>query len=405
MANPEIDLRGVGIALIIVPAIMCLCVVAMKVRRFLRERVHQEMRVDVSSTLPIGKFWREDALATDASPAPTSIPTPSSQTAVAGDIEGTRSAKPKQLGRAVCIVSDAHGYDRMLQSYAEDSAAAAREQRLASRSQRASGGATPSVSSSSVGQGGRRSGNNGGSSSSSSGSNGNGSGSGSGAGRGRTGSRAVAGTPSANAVAAGAAEESAAPSEPDSFVVDVRIGWEDGRAVLPGEVPEGKDAPASASASASASQDSRITVLSTSPNASINSSGVYTYVGGDDAVGATLVNVGPDVTLDVTTGPDGQDAGPAPRGLRIPVHNDACTICLDDFALGTDIKLLPCRHAFHAECIDPWLAQKSDLCPVCKASILEGLENARWEQAGCCIRLKRCLTCESCTRRVVRQEA
>jgi E3 ubiquitin-protein ligase RNF13 len=52
------------------------------------------------------------------------------------------------------------------------------------------------------------------------------------------------------------------------------------------------------------------------------------------------------------------------------VINDACAICLDDFTDGTSIKKLPCHHGFHAPCIGPWLEQRSDLCPMCKQSII-----------------------------------
>lgn len=52
------------------------------------------------------------------------------------------------------------------------------------------------------------------------------------------------------------------------------------------------------------------------------------------------------------------------------VINDACAICLDEFEASESVKLLPCSHGFHACCLDPWL-ERSDLCPICKASILE----------------------------------
>jgi hypothetical protein len=42
-----------------------------------------------------------------------------------------------------------------------------------------------------------------------------------------------------------------------------------------------------------------------------------------------------------------------------------CTVCLDDFESGDQLRTLPCMHAFHTKCIDPWLEQKAS-CPVCK---------------------------------------
>ncbi|CEG83948.1 hypothetical protein RMATCC62417_17810 [Rhizopus microsporus] len=47
--------------------------------------------------------------------------------------------------------------------------------------------------------------------------------------------------------------------------------------------------------------------------------------------------------------------------------NINCAICLDDFVLGkSDVRILPCGHGFCVLCIDPWLTQKSTVCPICK---------------------------------------
>nr|CAG8475922.1 6290_t:CDS:2 [Entrophospora candida] len=43
-----------------------------------------------------------------------------------------------------------------------------------------------------------------------------------------------------------------------------------------------------------------------------------------------------------------------------------CAICLEDFDDGDELRFLPCKHEYHAECIDPWLIEKSSLCPLCK---------------------------------------
>eukprot|EP00293_Proteomonas_sulcata_P014990 CAMPEP_0184296346 /NCGR_PEP_ID=MMETSP1049-20130417/7336_1 /TAXON_ID=77928 /ORGANISM="Proteomonas sulcata, Strain CCMP704" /LENGTH=178 /DNA_ID=CAMNT_0026605537 /DNA_START=30 /DNA_END=566 /DNA_ORIENTATION=+ len=42
-----------------------------------------------------------------------------------------------------------------------------------------------------------------------------------------------------------------------------------------------------------------------------------------------------------------------------------CVICLNGFALGDEVKTMPCMHSFHTECLDLWLSS-SALCPVCK---------------------------------------
>ena len=42
----------------------------------------------------------------------------------------------------------------------------------------------------------------------------------------------------------------------------------------------------------------------------------------------------------------------------------ACSVCTDDFIKGQDIRVLPCKHKFHPECIDPWLLNVSGTCPL-----------------------------------------
>jgi hypothetical protein len=70
------------------------------------------------------------------------------------------------------------------------------------------------------------------------------------------------------------------------------------------------------------------------------------------------------------------------------LHNDACAICLDDFEEDMDVRLLPCRHGFHPPCIDPWLSDRSDECPICKRSVMTDEFNfdvpGQSRFAGCC---------------------
>lgn len=62
-----------------------------------------------------------------------------------------------------------------------------------------------------------------------------------------------------------------------------------------------------------------------------------------------------------------------------------CPICVETFADGDDIRVLPCdeRHRFvrpivvtaeltvpqHAVCLDPWLLDVSSLCPLCRSDV------------------------------------
>ena len=63
---------------------------------------------------------------------------------------------------------------------------------------------------------------------------------------------------------------------------------------------------------------------------------------------------------------------PQPGGVEDGMNAEnglACSVCTDDFVKGQDIRVLPCNHKFHPECIDPWLLNVSGTCPlwyVCK---------------------------------------
>lgn len=35
-----------------------------------------------------------------------------------------------------------------------------------------------------------------------------------------------------------------------------------------------------------------------------------------------------------------------------------CSICLEDFVVGSEVRTLPCTHFFHLSCIDTWLKGK-----------------------------------------------
>ena len=71
---------------------------------------------------------------------------------------------------------------------------------------------------------------------------------------------------------------------------------------------------------------------------------------------------------------------------RLPVRNydakselsDTCAICVDEFAEEDQVRVLPCNHIFHPQCIGEWLGNHSSLCPLCKKEVpRQGRRDAR----------------------------
>lgn len=50
-------------------------------------------------------------------------------------------------------------------------------------------------------------------------------------------------------------------------------------------------------------------------------------------------------------------------------HYECCCICLDDYVLGEKLRILPCDHAYHMKCIDPWLLKNKRVCPQCRKKV------------------------------------
>lgn len=56
-----------------------------------------------------------------------------------------------------------------------------------------------------------------------------------------------------------------------------------------------------------------------------------------------------------------------------------CSVCLEDFEIGTEAKEMPCKHKFHSGCILPWLELHSS-CPVCRHQLPS--DESKVESAG-----------------------
>jgi len=64
------------------------------------------------------------------------------------------------------------------------------------------------------------------------------------------------------------------------------------------------------------------------------------------------------------------DVLPAYVSAISPSDENSCSICLECVAVGDNIRVLPCGHEFHMDCVDKWLYSNAT-CPICKTSIKE----------------------------------
>ena len=51
------------------------------------------------------------------------------------------------------------------------------------------------------------------------------------------------------------------------------------------------------------------------------------------------------------------------------INSAFCTICQENYENTDNIKLLKCSHLYHCKCIDQWLLNCSNLCPICRQQI------------------------------------
>ena len=51
------------------------------------------------------------------------------------------------------------------------------------------------------------------------------------------------------------------------------------------------------------------------------------------------------------------------------IFSENCPICFTSFTKDDNIRNLVCNHIFHKECIDKWLVDFENTCPVCKKKL------------------------------------
>jgi len=55
------------------------------------------------------------------------------------------------------------------------------------------------------------------------------------------------------------------------------------------------------------------------------------------------------------------------------IYPGVCAVCLGEWELTDTMKVMPCRHVFHEECIRSWL-QSSKTCATCRLDVVEAMQ-------------------------------
>jgi Ring finger domain len=78
-----------------------------------------------------------------------------------------------------------------------------------------------------------------------------------------------------------------------------------------------------------------------------------------------------------------QTSSGGPSGNFTTTTCTTCSICIDEFVDGERLRLLPrCGHAFHTECILPWLSERQGCCPLCKMAVLATVDSEDEEESS-----------------------
>ncbi|KAF8453650.1 hypothetical protein BGX38DRAFT_1268453 [Terfezia claveryi] len=81
-------------------------------------------------------------------------------------------------------------------------------------------------------------------------------------------------------------------------------------------------------------------------------------------------------------------AGTPSRGVEAPTAAEPdpnqvrCPVCLEDFEEDQEVRVLPCGHSFHTDCIDPWLLNVAGSCPLCRIDLRSSEERERGSLAN-----------------------
>ncbi|KAG0634192.1 hypothetical protein HOY80DRAFT_1061176 [Tuber brumale] len=101
------------------------------------------------------------------------------------------------------------------------------------------------------------------------------------------------------------------------------------------------------------------------PSQAIPAAGTLAAVPRTDAPASATTTTGEDEATEEV----GVGTGAGESQTELDVDQVRCPVCQEDFEQGQDLRVLPCRHSFHPDCIDPWLLNIAGSCPLCRIDL------------------------------------
>jgi hypothetical protein len=93
---------------------------------------------------------------------------------------------------------------------------------------------------------------------------------------------------------------------------------------------------------------------------------------GDDAAQGDSSETSSEMSSEMSSDSEAPLGGSACRDFSSTSACERCVVCLEAWRVGAEIKSLRgCRHTFHAACIDRWLTEERNACPVCRRAGVE----------------------------------